>query len=245
MNLMFTFMDNFKSDRMPNTGPETCVSFVYELSCFDLLTAEEKELINTSSVLVNYKKGEMVCKQGSFASHIMYLEKGLVKIYLEGNPKDLILTITPQKNLMGLQALYEGNNTFLYSVSTYTESAVRMIDIQIFKQLLKQNPHFAYRIINILNESTSQSYGRFFSLTQKQLHGRLADILLCLSRKIFKSESFELPLTRSDLSDLTSMSTESVIRILKDFKDDKIIDMNNKSITLLDLPRLDNISAKG
>jgi len=230
---------------MPLSGPDTCVSFVYELSCFDLLTPEEKELVDNRSVLVNYKKGEIVCKQGSFASHIMYLDKGLVKIYIEGNPKDLILTITPQKNLMGLQALYEGNNTFLYSISTYTDSAVRLIDIQIFKQLLKQNPHFAYRIINILNESTSQSYGRFFSLTHKQLHGRLADILLCLSRKIFKSESFDLPLTRSDLSDLTSMSTESVIRILKDFKDDGIIEMNNKSITLLDLPRLDSISAKG
>jgi CRP/FNR family transcriptional regulator len=230
---------------MPNTRPETCVSFVHELSCFDLLTADEKELVETSSLLVNYKKGEMICKHGSFASHIMYLDKGLVKVYLEGNPKDLILTITPQKNLMGLQSLYEGNNTFLYSISTYTDSAVRLIDIQIFKQLLKQNPLFAYRIINILNESMSQSYGRFFSLTQKQLHGRLADILLCLSRKIFKSESFELPLTRSDLSDLTSMSTESVIRIMKDFKDDGIIDINNKSITLLDLPRLDSISAKG
>ncbi len=230
---------------MPLSGPDTCVSFVYELSCFDLLTPEEKELVDTRSVLVNYKKGEIVCKQGSFASHIMYLEKGLVKIYLEGNPKDLILTITPQKNLMGLQALFEGNNTFLYSISTYTDSAVRLIDIQIFKQLLKQNPHFAYRIINILNESTAQSYGRFFSLTHKQLHGRLADILLCLSRKIFKAESFDLPLTRSDLSDLTSMSTESVIRIMKDFKDDGIIDINNKAITLIDLPRLESISAKG
>jgi CRP/FNR family transcriptional regulator, polysaccharide utilization system transcription regulator len=230
---------------MPVTGPDSCLPFVYELSWLELLTNEEKDLINSSSVIVKYKKGEMVCKQGSFASYIMYLEKGLVKIYLEGNPKDLILTITPQKNLMGRQALYEGNNTFLYSISTYTDSAMRLIDIQIFKQLLKQNPLFAYRIINILNESTSQSYGRFFSLTHKQLHGRLADILLCLSRKIFKSESFDLPLTRSDLSDLTSMSTESVIRIMKDFKDDGIIDINNKSITLLDLPRLDNISARG
>ena len=230
---------------MPLTTPSTCVSFIYENSCFDLLTPDEKELVDSKSVLVNYKKGEMICKQGSFASHIMYLEKGLVKIYLEGNPKDLILTITPQKNLMGLQALYEGNNTFLYSISTYTETAVRLIDIQIFKQLLKQNPLFAYRILNIVNESTSQSYGRFFSLTQKQLHGRLADILLCLSRKIFKSEAFDLPLSRSDLSDLTSMSTESVIRIMKDFKDDGIIDINNKSITLLDVARLDRISEKG
>jgi len=230
---------------MPTSAPGTCVSFVYEVSCFDLLTPEEKELVDSQSVLVNFKKGEMVCKQGSFASHIMYLEKGLVKVYLEGNPKDLILNITPQGNLMGLQAIYEGNNTFLYSISTYTETAVRLIDIQVFKQLLKQNPLFGYRILNILNESTSQAYGRFFSLTQKQLHGRLADILLCLSRKIFKSTSFDLPLSRADLSDLTSMSTESVIRIMKDFKDDGIIDINNKSITLLDIPRLDRISAKG
>jgi CRP-like cAMP-binding protein len=230
---------------MPYNSVSTCVSFVYELSCFDLLTDEEKDLVANTSVSVNYKKGETICKQGSFASHIMYLEKGLVKVYIEGNPKDLILTITPKGNLMGLQALYEGNSIFLYSISTYTESTVRLIDIQIFKQLLRKNPNFAFRIINILNESTSQSYGRFFSLTQKQLHGRLADILLCLSRKIFKSESFDLPLTRSDLSDLTSMSTESVIRIMKDFKDDKIIEIDNKSITLLDISRLDSISARG
>jgi CRP/FNR family transcriptional regulator len=117
--------------------------------------------------------------------------------------------------------------------------------LQIFKQILRQNPAFGYRIINILNESTAQSYGRFFSLTQKQLHGRLADILLCLSRKIFKTESFDLPLSRSDLSDLTSMSTESVIRIMKDFKDDGIIEINNKSVTLLDIQRLERISEKG
>ncbi|MCB9014789.1 MAG: Crp/Fnr family transcriptional regulator [Lentimicrobiaceae bacterium] len=230
---------------MSVSGADTCVSFVYEVSCFDLLSAEEKQMIDSTSVLVNYKKGETICKQGSFASHIMYVEKGLVKVYLEGSAKNLILTITPKFNLLGLQALFEGNNTFLYSISTYTESSVRLIDVQVFKQLLRQNPAFGYRVINILNESTSQSYGRFFSLTQKQLHGRLADILLCLSRRIFKSDSFDLPLSRSDLSDLTSMSTESVIRIMKDFKDDNIIEINNKSITLIDIPRLERISEKG
>lgn len=227
------------------SGAETCVSYVYEIPCFELLSTDEKAMLNAASVLVTYKKGENICKQGSFASHIMYMEKGLVKVYLEGPPKDLILTITPRGNLLGLQSLYEGNNKFLYSVSTYTETTLRMIDVQVFKQLLRQNSSFNYRILNILNESTAQSYGRFFSLTQKQLHGRLADILLCLSRRIFKSDSFDLPLTRSDLSDLTCMSTESVIRIMKDFKDDNIIEINNKSITLLDLQRLERISDKG
>ena len=218
---------------MNKSNTETCLPFVYDTPCFDLLTEEEREMVNT------------VCKQGSFASQIMYLEKGLVKIYLEGNPKDLILTITPEKNLMGLQAIYEGNHTFIYSISTYMDCAVRSIDIQLFKQLLSNNAIFAFRIINLLNENTAHSYGRFFSLTHKQLHGRLADILLCLSKKIFKAEIFDLPLSRSDLGDLTSMSTESVIRILKDFKDDMIIDFNNKNISLLDIGRLENISARG
>lgn len=230
---------------MPFSVADTCVSFVYEVGCFDLLTTSEKEMINATSVLVTYKKGENICKQGSFASHIMYIEQGLVKVYMEGKQKNMILTITPKFNLLGLQSLYDASNTFIYSISTYTEAKVRLIDIQVFKNLIRQNPAFGYRIINILNESTAQSYGRFFSLTQKQLHGRLADILLCLSRRIFKAETFDLPLSRSDLSDLTGMSTESVIRIMKDFKDDKIIEVTNKSVSILDISRLESISDKG
>lgn len=230
---------------MAPTKLDTCVSFVYEVPCFELLTPEEKDIIESTSVLVNYKKGETVCKQGSFASNIMYIESGLVKVYMEGNPKNMILTITPRGNLLGLQAMYEGNNTFIYSIGTYTETSVRFIDVKVFKQLIRQNSAFGYRIINILNESSAQAYGRFFSLTQKQLHGRMADILLCLSRRIFKSDIFDLPLSRADLSDLTSMSTESVIRILKDFKDDNIIETKNKTISLVDIPRLESISLKG
>jgi CRP/FNR family transcriptional regulator len=107
------------------------------------------------------------------------------------------------------------------------------------------NPEFAFRIINILNEKTSQIYGRFFSLTQKQLHGRIADILLCLATRIFKNRKFDLPLSRADLGDLTGMSTESVIRMMKEFKDDGLIEIQCKSIELLDIARLERISEFG
>ena len=214
-------------------------------SCFELLTEDEKRLMEMNSVTVVYKKGETISKQGSFASHIMYLQEGLVKQYLEGTPRNLILTLTPSGNMIGLQAIYEGNNTFLYSVATYVDSTVKLIDINVFKQLLRQNPTFSYRIMNVLNENTSQTYGRFFCISQKQLHGRLADIILCLSRRIFKSNSFELPLSRNDLAELTGMSTESVIRIIKDFKDDGIITTNGKFFDIIDFPRLFRISEVG
>jgi CRP/FNR family transcriptional regulator, polysaccharide utilization system transcription regulator len=225
--------------------PNTCSTCIQEESYFELLNDDEKKLLDDNSVTVVYKKGETICKQGSFASHIIFLEDGLVKVYLEGNPKNLILTITPSKRFVGLPSIFEGNNTFLYSVSTYIESRAKLIDVRIFMQLLRQNASFAFKILNILNENTSLTYGRFYCLTQKQLHGRLADILLCISQRIFKEEAFDLPLSRNDLGELTGMSTESVIRIMKDFKDDGLIRISGKSIELLDIERLQRISDLG
>jgi CRP/FNR family transcriptional regulator len=222
-----------------------CSVFDFEQSWYELLTEDEKILLDSHSVSIVFKKGETVCKRGAFASHLFFLEEGLVKVYLEERNKNLILMLATRNNLLGMAAIFGENNKLPYSVTTYTDSKVRMIDINVFKQLLKVNSEFSYHIINLLNEKTAQIYGRFFSLTQKQLHGRLADILLCLSNRIFKSPAFELPLSRSDLGDLTSMSTESVIRMMKEFKDDGLIDMHCKRIELLDIARLERISEFG
>jgi len=228
-----------------NSYPNSCVVRTPEGACFDLLTDEEKKLVDDNMVEVHYKKGEIICKQGSFASKIIYLSEGLVKVYLEGSPKNLVLTITPKNNMIGLPSIFEGNNTFLYSVSPYVDSWAKLIDINVFKQLLKQNAAFASKIIDILNENTAQAYGRFFCLTRKQLHGRMADILMCLSERIFKSLEYELPLSRSDLAELTGMSTESVIRLVKEFKDDNIIEVSGKNIHIIDPERLRKISSVG
>jgi CRP/FNR family transcriptional regulator len=226
-------------------GITSCSTFDFEKSWYELLTDAEKQLIDAHSVSISFKKGETVCKLGAFASHIFFLEEGLVKVYLEEKNNTLILMLSTKNNLLGLSSIYDGNKKLPYSISTYTDSRIRMIDIEIFRQLLKENSSFSYRIINLLNESTAQIYGRFFSLTQKQLHGRLADILLCLSNRIFKSTSFDLPLSRADMGDLTGMSTESVIRMMKEFKDDGLIEMCCKKVELLDVGRLEKISEFG
>ncbi|MFP4470632.1 MAG: Crp/Fnr family transcriptional regulator [Bacteroidales bacterium] len=230
---------------MNNKYLNTCSALVQDSTCFELLTTEQMALIEGNQVTVNYKKGETICKQGSYASHILMLKQGLVKVFLEGNPRNLILTIIPSGQLIGLPSIFEGNKVFLYSVTTYVDSIVQMINIDIVKQLIAENAAFASRIINVLNENTAQHYGRFFSLMQKQLHGRMADILLCLSQRIFKTRTLHLPLSRADLAELTGMSTESVIRIIKDFKEDKLISVRAKTIEIIDFVRLERISEYG
>ena len=230
---------------MENMYSNSCAVYKSKECCFNVLTEDEKKLIETSKVTIIYKKGEIICKQGSFASHIGYLKEGLAKVYLEGNPKNLILKIIPPGNLIGLPCIHDENNVFLYSASAYVDSEVELINIDLFKQLILQNSKFAYRIINILNEHTVQTYGRFYSFTNKQLHGRVADVLLCLAQRIFKTELFNLPLNRSELAELTGMSTESVIRVMKDFKDEGYIKFEGKEVELLNIEMLLRISEVG
>jgi CRP/FNR family transcriptional regulator len=223
----------------------SCTISSHNCKCFEKLTPEEMELVEASSVVIKYNKREIICKQGGFVSHVMFIEKGLAKVYLDDGTNSLVLKIIPQGNLLGLTSLSEENNTYQYSAMAYVESEIKQIDINVFRQLIGKNAEFAKEVINILSANSVQIYGRFFCLTHKQAYGRMADILLCLSNRIFKQEEFHLPLSRQDLAELSGMSSETVIRMLKKFCDDKIIQMEGKSIKVLDYERLMRISEFG
>ena len=70
------------TDRNIITAP-SCVVNNQHISCFDVLSEEEKEIIENHKVDIKYKKGEVIAKQGSFASHVVFLKEGLVKVFLE------------------------------------------------------------------------------------------------------------------------------------------------------------------
>jgi CRP/FNR family transcriptional regulator len=222
-----------------------CTVSMHECRCFETLSKEELQLVDENSVLVRYKKGEVICKRGSFASHVMFLERGLAKVYIEDGVNTLVLKILSEKNLLGLASVSDEVKTFEYSVMAYIDSEIRQIDIEIFKKLLKQNPVFSKEVIDILSANSIQIYSRFFCLTHKQSFGRLADILLCLSDRVFKKDEFELPLSRKELAELSGLSSETVIRMLKVFREEGLIDLNGKILKVLDHDRMKQISETG
>lgn len=222
-----------------------CTISVKHCRCLDKLSLTEKDLLEKNSVQVKFKKGEVICKQGSFASNIMLMEEGLAKVYIESGSSKLILKLIPDGNFIGMATIAEENNTYFYSASSYIDSVVRQIDLNFFRQLLEKNPAFSREIIDILSSNSLQIYGRFFCLTQKQAYGRLADIILCLAERVFKTNEFDLPLSRRDLAELSGMSSETVIRMLNKFIHEGLIEMDGKRFMILDYGRLNQISQKG
>jgi len=228
-----------------NTILDSCSIGTNKLECIELLSKEEKLFLDSKTVDISYKKGEIICKQGSFATHIMIIREGLAKTYIEGANDNLILQLFPPVNIIGLSSLIEGHTTYQYSAQVYMESKISLIEINIVNQLIKSNPAFAAKIINTLAEQTLISNGRFYCLTMKQNYGRLADVILCLANRIYKTQKFPLQLTRKEFAELCGMSIESISRIITKFKADGLIKVTNEYIEICDYDRLNQVSLKG
>ncbi len=213
-------------------------------NCFKILSEQEMNLLQNNRTEIHFNKGETIIKQGTKSSDILYLKEGLVKVGVNNGDNSLILCIKTKNHFIGTENIY-GYEYHAYTVTALEDSVICFIDTSAIRQLIKQNNNFNAELYKVITSNTLMTFNRFFSLTQKQLHGRFADILLCLSKKIYKSKKFDLPLSRKDLAALTGMAPESVIRIIKDFKTDKIISTKGKRVEILNEPLLEKISNVG
>lgn len=223
-----------------------CLECTEKSLCFKQLNQEELDLTNENKVQIQFKKGEIISKQGSFVTHIMYLKSGYAKIYKETDiDNNLILDIIPEGRLIGLTSLFNNDNIARFSVATLENAVVCSIDRNTIEKLIHQNSQFAKTVIASLNEESLQFYDKMASITQKQMNGRVADALIYLSENIFRSQKFKMILSRKDLADFTGMSMMSVVRTLKDFKREGIINDEKGFVEIVNIDTIKQISIKG
>ena len=209
----------------------SCITCPYKDYSLTKLRDGDVNLIQNSCLIVNFKKGENVCKQGTEVTHALYLAKGSVKLYIEGKNKNLILKIINQSKYIGLQSLF-GDRIYKYTITTLEDSQICMINANIILDLAKQNVNYLFELTRNISEATNFVYKKIIDINQKQLRGRLADVLLHFADNVFESNTFELKLTRKELAEYSAMSMENTVRILNEYKKDGIIDINGKVFTI-------------
>ena len=83
------------------------------------------------------------------------------------------------------------------------------------------------------------------TVLNKQMNGRIAETLLYLdSIRENHSDIFQL-LSRKDIADFASISTESAVKLLKSFEKDGLIELHDKNIIIRDKHSLEDISRRG
>lgn len=207
------------------------------------LNPDETERLEKNCTEVHFRKGDIIFKQNSFSSNIIYLNNGLVKIHIEGPQNEQIIKVVKAPSYLGIPTTFNEKINH-YSATALEQTSVCFIDIDVFKDFIFKNGKFAYELITELCKNELNSFHRCVNRTQKHIHGRIADALLFF-KNIFENNEFILPFTRLEFGNFVDTSRESVSRILTGFKNDGIINLNGKKVEILNEKLLETISNKG
>jgi CRP/FNR family transcriptional regulator, polysaccharide utilization system transcription regulator len=212
---------------------------------FQHLTKEELNLVNENRYEATFKPGEILMKQGSPTSNALFMASGLAKTYIEGqNGKNFILSIAlPGRLILGPGAYVDSRHT--YTVAAITSVQACFINFEIFRHLVRVNGAFAESLLEDISAKSLGSLTRMVNLSQKKMHGRLADALLYFADVVFKNDEYEMILSRQELGEMTNMAKECAVRILKELEDSGVIYSDSSKIKILDRDKLVQISVKG
>lgn len=213
--------------------------------CFTSLYPEELDFLQDKKTQLEYSKNEQIFKQGAFATHVIFINDGLVKISIQtGFDKQMNIRLASTGEFIAFSSVF-GDNNYPYSATALRNSKICMIDKKALKNLLEENTDFAMSITSRNCRNETRLFEIIRNVSYKQMPGKLASALVYLSSPEFEKENIFTLLTRQDLAEFASVSTESAIKILKDFEQEGIIELKGKDILINNKEKLIEISERG
>jgi CRP-like cAMP-binding protein/ActR/RegA family two-component response regulator len=190
-----------------------------------------------------YGKKELVHREGSFPIEIYFLVSGKVKTYRTNEDgKELVTGLYKEGDFFGYTPVLE-NKAYEDSAMSIDDSEVMAIPKDVFFFLLFNNRDVASKFIKILSDSVVEKEERLVQLAYNSVRKRLADSLLLYRKQYMKSEDeiFSMAIPREELASMVGTATETVIRALSDFKEEKLVDIKNSTISILNPEKLRRI----
>lgn len=223
----------------------SCLACRTRAEVFFSLNEEELTQIDCNRVSVRYNPGEIIFKQGTPCHNMVCITSGLVKLFIENHSdSNLIIGLARPVEYIFVPGIYIDQRHHFTAVACEDTTAC-IIDLHVMNTLMKTNPEFAMEFIKKISQQAIDMFRKIARHTHKHVYGRVAENLLYLQKEIYRQNPFTLTLSRQDLADMTGMTKESFIRVLKKLKDDNLIAMNGNKVEILNPGMLQKISENG
>lgn len=222
-----------------------CNSCIVKNLVFEFMDPSLQSEICYSKKEFHYKKGETIIKEGDPIVNFAYIKDGLVKLHQKKSEnRDAIIYIAEPFDFVTILTIFSETN-YKYSITAIENTDVCFFDFSKIKLMILNNSAFGFGLIRKMSSVSDNIIDTYTEINQKNLRGRIAYILLKFSKEIYKSPTFNIPISRKEVAELIGMTTENVIRILSEFNKDGIIKMKGKEIEIINIKRLEKISENG
>lgn len=209
------------------------------------LSADDLQFLDHKKKQLLYLKGENIFKQGAFAPYVMWVQSGLIKVYLQtGHNKQINLRIAKTGDFLAFSSVF-GEDSYTYSALALSDAEICMIEKEQLKQLLFKNNEFAMQITSSNYKNENHLLNIISSISYKQMRGKLATTLVYLSQAGLLEEHVFMHLSRQDIADFASITVESAIRFIKEFEKEGLLKLDGKQIEICDQTKLEEIAKNG
>jgi CRP/FNR family transcriptional regulator, polysaccharide utilization system transcription regulator len=200
---------------------------------------EEFQNLSKTGSTRHFRKKDIVFTEGSYPNSLYLIVNGKVKTYKTNEDgKELITDVHTDGAYIGYLALIE-NSPYLESAVALEDTEIVQIPKEDFNTLIFNNREIAKKFIAILSSNLKDNEERLLKLAYNSVRKRVAESLVMLNERYQKNNgTHPITISREDLSNIVGTATESVIRTLSDFKDEKLISINKGEISILNLEKL-------
>ncbi len=188
----------------------------------------------------HYKKKEDIYREGAFPKGIYFINKGKVKTYNTNEAgKELITGLHKEGDFFGYLSLLN-EEQYTGTATTLEDAEICMIPKEEFFSLIYKNAEVSRRFIRILTDNILENEKQLIKLAYNSVRKRVAEALIKLSDKYKKEneQRFSMNVSREDLANMVGTASETVIRTLSDFKEEKLIEVSGSTITILNYAKL-------
>lgn len=207
---------------------------------FRHLEEHEVQEIMFNNITETYKRGSIVYRQGNRMKGFCCVQSGIIKIYQTGfDGKEQIIRFAKSGDIIGYRSVVS-NEPACTTTEVIEEAVLCHIPTEILLKLVKNNGNFAIELMKLTCKELGEANSYITDIAQKTVKERLAEILIHLDDE-FGDDSLgilNITLTREELSNIVGTATESIIRLLSEFKTLGYIEINGRKIKILDKPGL-------
>jgi CRP-like cAMP-binding protein len=232
------------------------------MSIKDIFPVDKWDL-NSSSVLTNlpdreleilqrhmsekiYEKGEIIFREGSVPGGIFFIRSGKVKKYkTDKSGREQIIYVANTGELIGYHALL-AEERYYDAAAALEKSHISFIPKEDFRMALDSSSVLSNRLLKTLSHEFSVFANSVALFAQRSVRERFA-MQLVLMREKYKENfkqgmAVEINMSRDDLARLVGTARENIIRIIRDFKEEGILDTKGRKIIVTDVNKLLNIA---
>jgi len=201
---------------------------------------ELRKLIEDRKVR-NIRKKQVIYYEGDTVNGAYLVLSGKVKtIKVAADGRELLTGMYGPNEYFGIAALL-ANDDYRETAEAVEDTAICLLPRELLESLLHKYPNVAAEFIRLMANNVLAKEEQLLELAYNSVRKRMAGILLRLTKNESASGILSVSISRDNLSAMAGIASETVSRILSDFKDEGLIVRKGSYIEVLNVHRLQNM----